>query len=123
MDSQSLTSTSLNVMQIYWGKLTLKDPILIHVHLEFLKIEVQQTASIDPVQFVAEDRFILTDKTDIPFSLAFLCLCPAADLITFYIYQSSRCYFGFKTLVTDIRSYIIQSEHWGLSKAEQEYSC
>lgn len=60
--------------------------------------------------------FIPARKTDLPFFLAFLCLSPAADLITFYIYRSSRCYFGFETLVTDIgRLHYSEWEHWGPS--------
>lgn len=41
-------------------------------------------------------------------------LSPTADLITFYIYRSSRCYFGFETLVTDMeRLHYSESEHRG----------
>lgn len=65
----------------------------------------------------AEGSFTLAHKADLSFFPGFsLPLSPAADLITFYIYRSSRCYFGFETLVTDIgRLHYSEWEHWGPS--------
>lgn len=57
----------------------------------------------------------------VSFSPAFRHLSPTTDLITFYICQSWRCYFGFETLVTDMeRLHNSESEHRGPWHAENK---
>lgn len=67
-----------------------------------------------PLPFAAEGFSRFSSLPFGSFSPAFRRLSPTADLITFYIYRSSRCYFGFETLVTDMeRLHYSESEHRG----------